>query len=141
MKLHPSNVPRIVFCSARKAWTRKERRKKRWKREREREREDLVQKMVTREKTRLVTKNTPRKDMPCFLSFFFFFFFSKRARVRTSFCIRRYANEVRENVAKLIECKLDYIIWIRSWMIDCIVANDWRINTVNSRSEYDGIGR
>lgn len=77
--------------------------------EKEREREDLVQKMVTREKTRLVTKNTPRKDIPCFLSFFF----SKQARVRTSFCIRRYANEVRENVAKLIECKLDYIIWIR----------------------------
>lgn len=41
--------------------------------EKEREREDLVQKMVTREKTRLVTKNTPRKDMPCFLSFFLFF--------------------------------------------------------------------
>ena len=112
--MHPSNVPRIVFCSARKARTRKERRKKKVE-EKEREREDLVQKMVTREKTRLVTKNTPRKDMPCFLSFFFFFFFfSKRARVRTSFCIRRYANEVRENVAKLIECKLDYIIWIRS---------------------------
>lgn len=65
-----------------------------------------MQKMVTREKTRLVTKTHCAKICHVFFS-------SKFARVRTSFCIRRYANEVRENVVKLIECKLNYIIWIR----------------------------